>query len=186
MPRRPTRAAPSHLDVRDAADRSLADVTTVTGVGRSTCPELRHERFGIGEKLGEGGMGVVYRARRHPRRPRRRAQADEGLAGRHGPAAVRARVPLDLGIAPPALRERLRLRRARRRAVLHHGIVPGKADHQPRRQRLRGNARLAAAGDARTRLHPPPGHYSPRHQAFQHPGAPDHAAQRPVPASRPS
>jgi eukaryotic-like serine/threonine-protein kinase len=31
--------------------------------GLAAAPELRHERFQIGAKLGEGGMGVVYRAR---------------------------------------------------------------------------------------------------------------------------
>ena len=33
------------------------------GSPRQTSQELRHERFQIGAKLGEGGMGVVYRAR---------------------------------------------------------------------------------------------------------------------------
>ena len=81
-------------------------------------------------------MGVVYPRRRCARRPRSGAQADEGHAGRHGAPAVRARVPLDLVAAPPALPPRLRLRRAGRRAVLHDGAVPGAADHQPGRPSL--------------------------------------------------
>src|SRR5262249_22646882 len=50
----------------------LLDVSTVTGLPGEPedtpppdgdLPDLGHERFQIGEKLGEGGMGVVFRAR---------------------------------------------------------------------------------------------------------------------------
>ncbi len=44
----------------------IADVTSDredSSPWTGSVPELRHERFQIGDKLGEGGMGVVYRAR---------------------------------------------------------------------------------------------------------------------------
>ena len=52
----------------DSADRSSApDATTDHGPATSRTrvpPELRHERFQIGELLGEGGMGVAAEYRR--------------------------------------------------------------------------------------------------------------------------
>ncbi len=56
-------AAASRLAIADVADDPT--VTTTGGDGTSgpaSEPVLRHERFRIGAKLGEGGMGVVYRA----------------------------------------------------------------------------------------------------------------------------
>jgi tetratricopeptide (TPR) repeat protein len=51
----------AQLDV-STADGFRSDVAISMPEGDSL-PELRHERFEIGGKLGEGGMGVVYRAR---------------------------------------------------------------------------------------------------------------------------
>ncbi len=48
-----------------SADGFPPDATTdhdEDSPGLGTAPDLRHERFRIGDKLGEGGMGVVFRA----------------------------------------------------------------------------------------------------------------------------
>ena len=49
-----------HLEVSTATGLSGDDQDAAPD---GDVPELRHERFQIGAKLGEGGMGVVYRAR---------------------------------------------------------------------------------------------------------------------------
>ena len=117
---RPSRPATSRTSISGRYDAASLAARAV--------PDRRQAR--------RGGHGRRLPRPRHPRRPRRRAQADEGHARRLGPAAVRARVPLALGAAPPPLPGRLRLRRARRRPVLHDGAVPGPADHQPGRPQL--------------------------------------------------
>ena len=52
-------------DARDSAAARSSGAGTDHGdapPNASADPVLRHERFCIGDKLGEGGMGVVYRA----------------------------------------------------------------------------------------------------------------------------
>ncbi len=72
MPVSPTEVTTDHgPDATMSRDgpRSGMDHSEVTGDDEDSSPwsgsvaELRHERFQIGDKLGEGGMGVVYRAR---------------------------------------------------------------------------------------------------------------------------
>jgi Protein kinase domain/AAA ATPase domain len=58
---KPHSSGPVQLDL-STADGFLSDVEN-SMPGGEIVAELRHERFKIGGKLGEGGMGVVYRAR---------------------------------------------------------------------------------------------------------------------------
>ena len=61
-------AAPNGSGPATDATTDQDDVIPATGGGHG----LRHERFQIGNLLGEGGMGVVYHAARCARRARDR------------------------------------------------------------------------------------------------------------------
>ena len=97
--------------------------------------------YEIEREIGRGGMGVVYLARRHAARPRRRAQGAVGRGGtdpaRREPAAARG---AGGGVAGASgHRHRLRARGGRRRLLPDHRVPAG--PHAARRA-----GRRAAAG----------------------------------------
>ena len=97
--------------------------------------ELRHERFQIGAMLGEGGMGVVYRA------ATRRDGRDVALKLMKGSLAGTARRRFErefrslATLHHPHCLSVFDYGELDRRALFHDGAVPGAADHEPGRPR---------------------------------------------------
>ncbi|HEX3483374.1 MAG TPA: protein kinase [Kofleriaceae bacterium] len=56
---------------------------------RELCPPEQPQGYDLGEQLGRGGMGVVYRARQH--NPRREVALKKLLAGEHATLEERRR-----------------------------------------------------------------------------------------------
>ena len=164
------------------ADRATSRTHAAPG---GDVAELRHERFQIGAKLGEGGMGVVYRAR-------------DTRDGRE------VALKLMKGTLAGSARRRFE-REFRSLSALHHPHCLGVYDYgelgggpfftmelflgRPitslAGRGLPERARPAAATDACARLHPRPRHRPPRRQAVEHPGPPGNACRRLARTSRP-
>ena len=175
-------------EARDPAPTSLAHAVLERGwltrfqlnmVATGRAGELTIGPYTLLDRVGEGGMGTVYKARHRHLRPRRRPQGDPpGSAGqsRHGQTLL-SRSGDGGGSCPSEHRPGLRCRRDA--AALHFlamefvaGVDLSQLGQGERAAAAGAGVRLHPAGGAGLAARPREGPGPPRHQAEQPPASP--------------